>query len=187
MENGLSKIQQALSTTTSKALILKEQEPKETKKIIAILLQRLSKLYQIPNWSEENAVILTEWIHENYKYETLETIIQVLTNPPNTGAKNWRLTPDTIQEWMAIQLDKEAEAREKEHEKRKLEGKNEELVIPDVDFNKVIKGTWFENYLKTEKKKENEFNDFRKSFYGRRSPQDNGGEVQENTNEVNPK
>lgn len=186
METGLSKIQQALSTTTSKGLIIKEQEAKETKKIIALLLQRLSKLYQIPNWTEENAVILTEWIHENYKYETLDTIMQVLTNPPNTGAKNWRLTPDTIQEWMSIQLEKEAEAREKEHEKRKLQGKQDDIIVPDVDFSKVIAGTWLENYIKTEKRKQDEFDQFRNSFYRGRGSQNNAGEVQENNDTTHP-
>lgn len=117
----------------------------------------------------------------------MDTIIQVLTNPPNTGQKNWRLTPDTIQEWMTIQLDKEAEAREKEHEKRKLKGKDEEVIVPDVDFSKVIQGTWLENYIKTEKRKQDEFDQFRKSFYGRRNPANDGTETQENNNETNPK
>ena len=151
-----------------------------------MLLQRLSKLYQIPNWTEENAVILTEWIHENYKFETLDTIIQVLTNPPNTGQKNWRLTPDTIQEWMAIQLEKEAEEREKEHEKKKLQAK-EEIIFPDVDFAKVIKGTWLDRTIQEQKRKENEFNEFRQSFYRDRNPQKDGGTISNNKNKSNPK
>lgn len=88
---------------------------------------------------------------------------------------------------MTIQLDKEAEAREKEHEKRKLKGKDEEVIVPDVDFSKVIQGTWLENYIKTEKRKQDEFDQFRKSFYGRRNPANDGTETQENNNETNPK
>lgn len=112
--------------------------------------------------------------------------MQVLTNPPNTGAKNWRLTPDTIQEWMSIQLEKEAEAREKEHEKRKLQGKQDDIIVPDVDFSKVIAGTWLENYIKTEKRKQDEFDQFRNSFYRGRGSQNNAGEVQENNDTTHP-
>jgi hypothetical protein len=144
---------------------LKEHDNKETKKMIALLIQRLSKLYQIPNWTEENAIMLTEWIFENYKYETMDVISKVLTNPPNTGKQNWRLTPDTIQEWMSIELEKQAEQREKDWEKEK----KKELAPPEnqdsIDFAKIFAGTWVEKYEKEEASKENAWQEFRKRFY----------------------
>lgn len=125
--------------TLSKDVILKEQDHKEVVKRIAYAVNRLGKLFQIPGWSEENAVILAEWIYDNYKYESLEAVEECLRNPPETfdedGKKenNWRLTPDRIQKWMAVQLEKEAIKREKENEKLKEDFKEE---LPVVDYEK---------------------------------------------------
>jgi len=79
----------------------------------------------VPGFTEEHAVILAEWIYDNYKFESLECVEVVLQNPPPTldeqgrVENNWRLTPDRIQKWMAVQLEKEAIKREKENEKFK--------------------------------------------------------------------
>jgi len=86
-------------------------------------------LYQIPNWGAKNAILLSEWIMENYKFETLETIKACLKNPPVTGEKNWRLTPDTIREWFSIELEAQAERLEQEHSKRKEEELNERTAL----------------------------------------------------------
>src|SRR5690242_6503034 len=89
----------------SKDVILKEQDPKEVTKHIAILLNRLGKLYLIPGFTEENAVILAEWVYDNYKFEELKIVTRCLNNPPTTKDEqgrtetNWRLTPDRIQKW----------------------------------------------------------------------------------------
>lgn len=56
---------------------------------------------------------------DNYKFETLETIKACLRNPPPTKDPNWRLTPDTINAWFEVELEKQAEQLEKEHQKRK--------------------------------------------------------------------
>lgn len=139
-------------TKLSISKIIREQPDKtETNKFIARLLQRLGKLYQIPNWSEENAVMLAQWIVDSYPYESLDSIQECLYTPPKTGQKNWRLTPDTIQEWMALQLEKEAIKREKQHNKLKLEESTQPINLPD--FDQLFKGTWY-----TEAKREVEFN-----------------------------
>lgn len=78
-------------------------------------------MYQVPNFDEESAFILVEWLLDEYKYEPIEVVIDCLTHPPHTGEKNWRLTPDTIRGWMAIALEKEAERKEREHDKAKSE------------------------------------------------------------------
>lgn len=83
------------------------------------MLHRLSRLYQLGNWTEENAVFLAEWIYDNYKYDSLDDVIACLRNPPHTDNKQWRLTPDTIHEWMSIILTKRAEQREVENKKLK--------------------------------------------------------------------
>jgi len=78
----------------------------------------LSKLYQLQGWSEENAVLLAEWVFDNYKYDSVDDVIACLSNPPQTYDErgnvetNWRLTPDRIQKWMAVQLEKTAIKRE---------------------------------------------------------------------------
>ncbi len=155
MENqnqGISKTASTELTKLSISKIIREQPDKtETNKFIARLLQRLGKLYQIPNWSEENAVMLAQWIVDSYPFESLDSIQECLYTPPKTGQKNWRLTPDTIQEWMALQLEKEAIKREKEHNKVKLGESMQPINLPD--FDQLFKGTWY-----TEAKREVEFN-----------------------------
>jgi hypothetical protein len=132
--------QQAALTILSTSVILKEQDQKEATKHIAKLLQRLSKLYQINNWTEENAVFLAEWIIDNYKYEELSMIENVLRNPPKIKnhhgdiESNWRLTPDTIAKWMSIALENAATERERSQEAFKLAEKNvQPLSIVDYD------------------------------------------------------
>lgn len=69
----------------------------------------------------------------NYKFDLLQTVLNVLRNPPATGQKReWRLTPDTIREWMAIEIDRLAEVREaKWHNIKKDTGKiSEEEMTP---------------------------------------------------------
>lgn len=135
--------QQTGLTTLSKGVILKEQpDSVEVIKVIAHNLNRLGKLYLIPNFSEENAVILAEWVYDNYKFESLETVIECLKNPPETfdehGNKenNWRLTPDRIQKWMAVKLETVAIQREAEHNKTKQLGMD---PLPKVDYDSFRK------------------------------------------------
>jgi hypothetical protein len=134
MENQIALViqSQGLTKLSKTNMVLAEQDKGQTIKLICFLLQRLSKLYQLPNWSEENALILAEWIFDNYKFDSLDDVITCLKNPPQTGNKNWRLTPDTIQEWMTIVLEKRAEKREIENKKLK-ESFIEEL--PNVDYD----------------------------------------------------
>lgn len=115
----------------------------------------------VPGFTEEHAVILAEWVYDNYQFECLEAVEVCLQNPPQTldehgrVENNWRLTPDRIQKWMAIQLEKEAIAREKEHAKFKEQHKEELSVVDYASFNKrlyegkalqdPVKQTGFEN------------------------------------------
>ena len=95
-------------------VIVREQPNKQAliAQICARLL-RLVKLYQIPNFDEEAAVLLAEDTLERFQYEPIETILKCLDTPPSTGEKNWRLTPDTINTWMQLTLEKDAEDRER--------------------------------------------------------------------------
>ena len=100
--------------------VINEQPDKiAVQKEIAGLLERVVILYQIPNWGAKNAIVLSEWIMDNYKFETLETIKSCLKNPPPTKDPNWRLTPDTINSWFAVELEKQAEQLQNEHQKQK--------------------------------------------------------------------
>lgn len=90
---------------------------------ICTLLKQIVKLYQIPNFDEINAVLLAEWIMDNYRNEQIETIIKCLSRPRMiTNQRNWRLTPDTVQEWMVIEIEREAVEREKQIHNAKHEG-----------------------------------------------------------------
>lgn len=76
-------------------------------------------MYQIPNFDEESCILLAVDTIERYQYEPVETLIKCLERPPSTGEKNWRLTPDTISEWMRITLEREADRLELEHQNQK--------------------------------------------------------------------
>lgn len=102
--------QRVISEQPNKAIVQAE---------IAALLERIVVIYQIANWSEKNAVLLSEWIIDNYKFDKFETVKKCLLNPPVTNTPNWRLTPDTIREWMGIFLEEEAIKREQELSKVK--------------------------------------------------------------------
>lgn len=123
---------QGLTKLSKTDLVLAEQDKGQTIKLVSYLLQRLSKLYQLANWTEDNAVFLAEWIYDNYKYDSLDDVIACLRNPPHTDNKQWRLTPDTIREWMSIILTKRAEQREAENKKLK-----ETFVdkLDDIDYD----------------------------------------------------
>jgi hypothetical protein len=139
--------------------VLREQPDKvATIEQIAKMLHQLAKLYQIPNWDGENAVLLAKWILGKYECEPLEVVIDCLVNPPITKDKNWRLTPDTIQEWFAIKLDEQAQKREADYQKEKQRLRELESQVPEnnwPDFDKLLAGTWYEeakNGIDTEKK-----------------------------------
>lgn len=115
---------------------------------ISELLLQLSKLYQVPNFTGENAVLLSKWIIANYEFEPLEVVIDCLVNPPHTGEKNWRLTPDTIQQWLSIRLEEQAEKREREYQKEKERQRQIESVPNFPDFDKLFAGTWYDDVKK---------------------------------------
>lgn len=123
---------QGLTKLSNTGMVLAEQDKGQTIKLTAYLLQRLSKLYQLSNWTEDNAVFLAEWIYDNYKYDSLDDIISCLKNPPHTDNKQWRLTPDTIKEWMRIILEEKADKREVENKKLKETFKD---PLEDIDYD----------------------------------------------------
>ena len=131
-EKALMIQSQGLTKLLKTEIILAEQDKGETITLIAYLLQRLSKLYQLSNWTDDNAVFLAEWIYDNYKFDSLDDIINCLRNPPPTENKQWRLTPDTIQQWMQIILEKRAENREQEVKKLKETFTD---PIEEIDYN----------------------------------------------------
>lgn len=134
--------------STQGSVVLQEQKDKElTIELIANMLKRLAMLYQVPNFMNENAVLLAQWIMQTYLYETLEVVVQCLEKPPATVEKNWRLTPDTIQIWFKIKLDEIAKEREYEYQKEKKRLK-EMQADPETnwpDFKKLLSGTWYED------------------------------------------
>lgn len=141
---------QGLTKLSKTDLVLAEQDKGQTITLLSYLLQRLSKLYQLTNWTEENAVFLAEWIFDNYKYDPLDDVITCLRNPPHTENKQWRLTPDTIKEWMKIILTERAEKRETENERMKEAFKD---PLKEIDYS-AFKTKIEAEGLPNEKKKE---------------------------------
>jgi hypothetical protein len=89
---------------------------------------RIAKLYQVPNFDEESALILAVDTIERFQYDPVDVLVKCLTSPPSTGEKNWRLTPDTISQWMSITLEREADRIEREHQNVKM--KKVEFEVP---------------------------------------------------------
>ena len=109
-----------------------------TQSAICDLLNRVAKLYQIPNWDELNAVLLSDWILETYPTATFETIQRALLKPRTVG-KTWRLTPDVITEWMGFEIEQETIKREKEiHNAKQAEEQTGEGWT-DQRFEEVLK------------------------------------------------
>lgn len=122
-------------TTSSPAntgLVLREQPAKvDTLRLITSLLDNIAVLWQIPNWSVTNSVMLAEWVYKTYSCEPLETIIRCLTSPPTGDEKVYRLTPDVVSKWMSAEIEKDAIEREKAHEAHKAQFTEK---LPDVDY-----------------------------------------------------
>lgn len=151
-------------------LILREQPNKiTTLKDLTKRLDRLAVLYQIPNWTVRNGVLLSKWIMDKYQFETLEVIVECLESPPPTGEKNWRLTPDTIESWFAIKLEEKAVQREKDYEKEKQRLREIENQIPPniPNFSELFKGTWFEKAEREEAEKD--YQEFREQYLNSRN------------------
>jgi len=128
-------------TTLSTSVILKEQTDKvEVIKVFAALLERIAMLWQIPNWSAHNSVILAEWIFDHYKYEPLDLIMNVLKDPKPAEDKIFRLTPDVIQNWMASALEDQAVRLEKENEQLK---KDQRQIAESKDWTEFYKEHFF--------------------------------------------
>ena len=75
---------------------------------ICSLLNRLIKIYQIPNCDNETVMYLAEWIMDHYKHHDFALIQESLINPPRNDFNTWRLTPDTISIWIEQTQNKRA-------------------------------------------------------------------------------
>lgn len=103
-----------LTTSLKTDTVLRSQPKSEVIKSLAFLVHRLASLYSVPDWSDMKSVDLAEWIYDNYTFELGGTIHNVLKNPPTLGKPVWRMTPDTIREWMTVELERVCDAREQE-------------------------------------------------------------------------
>ena len=130
-QSGLVRSQGGLMISSiEKSIILKEQtDKKEVLKVLVYLLTRIAKLYQIPNFDNENAVLLASWTFEAYKYDSFETIEKALTNPKPLDDNAFRLTPDTVAKWISIELENKAGKLESEHQNNK--SKTIEFTAPE--------------------------------------------------------
>lgn len=170
---------QGLTKLSKTDMVLAEQDQTQTITLISYLLQRLSKLYQLTNWTEDNAVFLAEWIFDNYKYDSLDDIISCLRNPPHTENKQWRLTPDTIKEWMKIILEDRAEQRETENKKLKETFKD---PVEDINYE-AFKVKIEKEGLPNEKKRETneQYEKFRMEYLLKKEQEN---KITENVEEV---
>lgn len=133
-------------TKLSGSVILREQPAEELIRYVAYLIDRLSKLYQMANWTAENTVIIAEWICENYPCEMLQTVDKVLRHPPKTEEKNWRLTPDTIRGWMETELETVAMQREHWNHSKKFGDGCNTMIEGLEEHYKIIRANALKKY-----------------------------------------
>lgn len=122
-------------------LIIAEQpDKKDVIKLIANMLNRLASLYQIQGWSENRAADLAFWVYDNYKYDSIEDVIECFANPPENQERDYRLTPDTIREWMSTRLEQTASKRENHQAHYQPEKETHNQPMPNVDklLNKFL-------------------------------------------------
>lgn len=134
------------STTLLPDVILREQSNKEeTLGLIARSLEKISMLWQIPNWTPGNSVLLAEWIFDNYGFEPLELILNCLAKPPIDQDKIYRLTPDVVSKWMSQALERQADQLESQHRSLK-EGEKNQIqadINNEEDYIKFYKENFF--------------------------------------------
>lgn len=106
---------------------------------IAGLLHGLALLYQVPNWTTENAARGAVWILHEYPHEQLQTVTMALQNPPPTEEKVWRITPDVIREWVEIQRTKEVNARLRVEQEKHDREVAQQLKQPSADLSEGTK------------------------------------------------
>jgi hypothetical protein len=166
---------QNLSTIESRLSmdkIANEQSKTDCIFYIGMLLKRLSILYQIPNWTEDNQEILAEWIYDNYKFNQMDVITSCLKNPP-VKEKVWRLTPDVVSDWMTEFLLQASIKLEQDHERKKLIEKN---LQPSESTSEFYKKNFFEfenNILKQpEKSKDQAFEEFKGKYISEKIAKD---------------
>lgn len=103
-------------------------DPETSIQAISDALLRIGTLYQIPNFNSANALILAEWIAENYKHKTLALILDALKNPTiiyedGNVTRSWRLTPETVAIWI------EKRSTEQEHQRQLLATRAEQAKL----------------------------------------------------------
>ena len=102
---------------------------------ISVMIQHAAKLYQIPNFDEANALILSEWVYDEYQHRDFELVQEALRKPSvirdadGKVIQVWRLTPDILKQWIDQRsLEREEEKQRKESLKRQAEMKMPEIT-----------------------------------------------------------
>lgn len=94
-------------------LPLKKQDPKTLTEEITASILRLAKMYQVPNFDEVNAVLLADWVIEEYQHHELDLVQEALRKPPVLNDPAWRLTPDTLKVWIDLKRSERVEMKQR--------------------------------------------------------------------------
>ena len=91
---------------------------------ICVLLNRLVKIYQIPNIDNETVMYLAEFVMDEYQHNDLALIQEALKYPTKNRDNTWRLTPDTIRFWIDTTREKIFDRNAIEESKSRQESEN---------------------------------------------------------------
>lgn len=100
---------------------LKKQDQSNLMEELIKALNRIIKIYQIPNIDNEALVYLSEWIMDEYQHNDLALIQEALNYPPRNPDNTWRMTPDTIRFWIDTTRERIFDRNAKEESKARQE------------------------------------------------------------------
>lgn len=113
------------TTSLPTTLPLKKQVESDLMAELCKMLNRIIKIYQIPNVDNEALVYLSEWIMDEYQHNDLALIQEALKYPPRNPDNTWRMTPDTIRFWIDQTREKVFDRKLKEESKTRQEADNQ--------------------------------------------------------------
>jgi len=126
------------SQTLKPNLAIRLQDRKTLYRELFLSIMKLAKLYAVPQFDNTNGELLTEWILDEYKHQDLDLIQETLRNPPRLNDQAWRLTPDTLREWIDLTRIKRADLKIKEESQKRQETINENMAQLSPETQKMV-------------------------------------------------
>lgn len=116
-------------------MALKNQNPQLLIPELCDLLDKIAKLWQVKDYDPSvNSILLSEWIMDEYQHHDLDLVRLALSKPPLGNDREWRLTPDTLKNWIELtRIKREKQKALKESRERQEMESNAKPLSPEVE------------------------------------------------------